>query len=260
LCSSPADTTQYLIGVQLEADGRGGSRYMHSLRVGDALEALLPRNDFPLYPDADHSLLIAGGVGITPLLSMMHTLLAGGRSFEVHYSARHSDDLAFTNSIDRLAGRNAHYYSSDGPAASKLHLRRLFDNAAPNTHFYVCGPVRMIREVIELGTRFAWPGSQIHFESFGAGAQVGEKPVRVTLARRNRTVVVPTHLSILDALLRAGIDVPHDCKRGECSLCRTRVLDGQPEHRDLCLDADERDESMRVCVSRAHNGHLTLDL
>jgi ferredoxin len=191
---------------------------------------------------------------------MMQTLHAGGRSFEVHYSARHSDDLAFIDTIDRLAGRNAHYYTSDGPEASKLQLRRLFDNAAPDTHFYVCGPARMIREVIELGTQFAWPRSQIHFESFGTGALVDEKPVRVTLARSNRTVVVPTHLSILDALLRAGMDVPHDCKRGECSLCKTRVLDGQPDHRDLCLDADERDESMCVCVSRAHSDHLTLDL
>ncbi|MEJ2619699.1 MAG: 2Fe-2S iron-sulfur cluster binding domain-containing protein [Candidatus Thiodiazotropha sp.] len=109
------------------------------------------------------------------------------------------------------------------------------------------------------GTRFGWPGSQLHFERFGVEARVDDKPLTVTLARSNRSIAVPAHLSILDVLLLAGIDLPHDCKRGECSLCRTRVLEGQPDHRDLSLDADERKESMCVCVSRAHSDHLTLD-
>jgi hypothetical protein len=261
LASDPADRTHYRIGVLAEPDGHGGSLYLHhSLRAGDRLQTKPPQNAFPLEPRAGHSILLAGGIGITPLLAMLQVLKAKGRSFELHYSARHFRDLAFKQEIMALAGDRARFYVSGEPGAARLNLQAILANPVPGTHIYVCGPRRMIVAVRELARARRWPAEQIHFESFGAGASPHDRELVVTLARSGKEVRVPRSRSVLDVLLDEGVALPHECRRGECSLCATRVIEGEPEHRDLCLNVEERKDSMCVCVSRARGGSLTLDL
>lgn len=261
LLSDPADRLRYRIGVLAEPNGRGGSRYLHdAVQAGATLLAGLPANGFPLETDATHRILIAGGIGITPLLSMLHALRASGQSFELHYSARHSADLAFRQGIEDLAGPRARFYASQEPGAPHLDLQAVLAQPQPDTHVYVCGPRPMIVAVRELAATLGWAPEQIHFESFGGATAPDDRALNIRLARSGREIHVPAGRTILDTLLAAGIAVPHDCRRGECSLCATRVLAGEPEHRDLCLSADQHAESMCVCVSRACSDRLTLDL
>jgi vanillate O-demethylase ferredoxin subunit len=261
LLSDPADLSRYRIGVQLEPQGRGGSRYLHrSLQAGDLLQARQPRNAFALTEGAAHSVLLAGGIGITPLIAMLYALRAEGRSFELHYTARREADLAFRQEIETLAGDRASLYVSAGPEEARLDLERILARPSLGTHLYVCGPRRMISAVRDQAREQRWPEEQIHFESFGAAAQPQDREISVELARSGRTIDVPANSSILDALLGQGLAIPHECKRGECSLCRTRVLAGEPEHRDLCLSPQEQAASMCLCVSRAKSAGLKLDL
>lgn len=261
LLSDPSDRDVYEIGVLLEPNGTGGSRFLHeSIEQGNVLAVGAPRNAFPMTTDARHSVLIAGGIGITPILAMLRTLSAENRSFELHYSARSKSQLAFRDTIEALAGEHAHFYASRGSDGKRIDLQTLLGDPQPGIHVYVCGPRRMIEAVRDTAARLGWDAEQIRFESFGARPTADDRPVRVHLARSERTFTVPARRSILDTLLDAGISVPHDCKRGECSLCATRVLTGEPEHRDLCLNTDERAQSMCVCVSRSKSDDLTLDL
>ncbi|MCB1874797.1 MAG: pyridoxamine 5'-phosphate oxidase family protein [Chromatiales bacterium] len=261
LLSDPTDTRRYRIAVLAEPKGRGGSLYLHhALHTGDILHARTPANGFPLRSSAEHSILIAGGIGITPLLSMLHALRTGARSFELHYSAKRWSGLAFRAEINALAEAQTHFYASQEPGAPRLDLEELLSAPKPGTHVYVCGPRRMILAVRETAEKRGWLSGQIHVESFGAPASTGGRALTVTLARSQRTIDVPAGSSILDVLLEAGIAVPHDCKRGECSQCATRVLAGEPEHQDLCLSPSERAHAMCVCISRARSAGLTLDL
>lgn len=261
LLSDPADRQRYRIGVLAEPRGRGGSLYLHeTVRVGDTLLAGPPANGFPLEIDAAHSILVAGGIGITPLLSMLHVLRANGKSFELHYSVKYRNGQAFRQDVENLAGPHAHFYVSKEPGAPLLDLRAVLAKPRPLTHVYVCGPRPMIVAVRELGATLGWAPEQIHFESFGGAASPEDQGLNITLARSGREFHVPAGRSILDVLLENGIAVSHDCRRGECSQCVARILAGEPEHRDLCLSADERAVSMCVCVSRARSDNLTLDL
>ena len=261
LLSDPADRACHRIGVLVEPEGRGGSMYLHeSVQAGDVLTAMPPVNGFPLDLDAKHSMLIAGGIGITPLLSMLHALKAAGKSFELHYSARRLSDLAFRGEIECLIGYRAHSYTSGGSGQERLDLHRLLTVPVIGSHVYVCGPRRMIGAVRDLARKHGWPPDQIHFESFGPPGSTHDQELSVTLASSGKTISVPASRNILDTLLHEGLAIPHDCKRGECSLCMTRVLEGEPEHRDLCLSPEERADSMCLCVSRAKTGRLMLDL
>jgi ferredoxin-NADP reductase/predicted pyridoxine 5'-phosphate oxidase superfamily flavin-nucleotide-binding protein len=261
ILSSPSDRSHYEIAVLLESDGRGGSRFMHEqVRANDIIDAGMPRNDFPLETDALHSILIAGGIGITPILSMLRSLATKQASFEVHYAARSASNLAYWDEVEALSAGQARFYLSEGPTAARLNLDELLSTPRPGTHVYVCGPVRMIEAVRELAAKHGWSPKQIHFESFGARSTANDREITVRLAQSHRTISVPPSQTILDALLEANIGVPYDCKRGECGMCVTEVLYGQPDHRDVCLTRDERERSMCLCVSRAKGGNMVLDL
>ena len=261
LLSDPNNREFYEIAVLAEPGGRGGSLYLHEqIKEGDVIESRTPNNEFSMAGSAKHSVLIAGGIGITPVLSMLHSLVAGGRSFEMHYSARTDSELAFRDRIGKIAGDNVHFYASRDPRGQRLDPGRLLSNPRPGVHVYVCGPRRMISAVREMAAALGWPSAQIHFESFGAEPSADDRPIRVHLAKSNMTLTVAAERSILDTLLDAGVNVPHDCKRGECTMCTTRVLDGEPDHRDLCLNSEERVSSMCVCVSRARGEELQLDM
>ena len=261
LLNNPANRLSYEIGVLKEPEGRGGSRYLHEqIHEDDLLEIRIPKNEFTLVGSASHSILIAGGIGVTPILSMMHSLSSNNKSFEMHYTARTYSGLAFRNRIERVAGDHAHFYASKDLNRQRLDLKNILAMPKSGVHVYVCGPRRLINAVRETAESQGWPLSQIHFESFGTASLADDRAFKVHLAKSNKTITVPAESTILDTLLEVGINVPHDCKRGECSMCTTQVLEGEPDHRDLCLSADEKASSMCICVSRAKGTDLTLSL
>lgn len=260
ILSDPLERSYYDIAVSNASGSRGGSRYMHeSLRAGDQISAAVPRNDFPLDPTARHSILIAGGIGITPILGMLRHLAAAGDSYELHYSAKRASGLAFRSEIERIAGNRAFFYATREEGDTRMPLDDLLGVCAADTHVYVCGPRTLIDGVRDTARANGWRDAQIHFESFGVAPLRNDRAIAVELVRSGTSVIVPAELSILDSLLDAGIEVPHGCKRGECGLCITTVLHGEPDHRDFCLAPDERKQALCVCVSRATSERLVLD-
>jgi vanillate O-demethylase ferredoxin subunit len=235
--------------------------FLHKkINPGDTLDVQRPENNFPVAPDAQHSILIAGGIGITPLLAMLYTLKSENQSFELHYIARQLSDLAFRQDIEQMAGEQAHFYASRDAGQTPLDLEAIINTPVPGTHIYVCGPYRLIQAVRRRAETQEWPPGRIHFESFGVATTTSDQAITVTLAKTGKIIHVPATRSILDVLLDEQMPIPHDCNRGECSLCVTRVLKGKVQHRDLCLSADEQKNSMCLCVSRANTQYLTLDL
>jgi phthalate 4,5-dioxygenase reductase subunit len=262
LCSRPADRFRYQIGVKHEPGGSGGSTSMvEDLRPGDVLPVSEPVNYFPLNPDAGHALLIAGGIGITPILAMARHLHETGKSFNLVYCARSAAAAAF---IDVLAapeftGRTVIHYDG-GDVAQALDLQAHLANPLPGAHLYCCGP-RGLMEGVREATRF-WPPGTVHFEDFGTSAHpgAGTTAFHVRLERSGTVLEVGPDETLLDVLERHGIEIPNACRAGTCGTCRCAVLAGIPDHRDFVLANEERMAAMMVCVSRALTEELTLDL
>lgn len=268
LCNSPAERQRYQIAVKRESQGLGGSRSMvEKLNAGDLLQAGRPENLFPLDPSASRFLLLAGGIGITPILSMVHALAAEGmRSFRLVYCARSAETTAFGEffSNPSMAAHCVVHHDQGDPGLS-YDFAGLLAQAEPGTHLYCCGPVAMMQAVRALSRH--WPAGSVHFEDFGsrppaAAAQQAPQTDRaftVRLARAGLDVMVPAGTSILQALRARGVPVPSSCEAGTCGACRTGVLEGEPDHRDYVIEEDATDE-MLICVSRARSEMLVLDL
>lgn len=261
LLGDPRDRRRYRIAVLLEAEGRGGSRFMHErVEPGSILRVATVENGFPLQLEAEHSILIAGGIGITPILSMARALAQHERSFELHYAARTPARMAFREEIEVLTGGKAHLYYTHVERPRPLDLEALLASPRPGAHVYVCGPPGLIRAVTSLGAVAGWPRGRIHSESFGPKRRAGDRAIEVYLERTALTLRVAPGETILDAILDAGVWAPYECRRGECASCMTRVVAGEPDHRDICLTPELQATYMCPCVSRAHSSHLTLDL
>lgn len=259
--SGSEGNSDYQIAVQREANGKGGSAFMHGLEVGSQLSIRPPKNDFPLDATARHSVLIAGGIGITPILAMAYALQASGRSFEFHYGTRSPDLMAFRDVVETF--RNAALYFDGGDPRRGLQLESLLAQPAEGKHVYVCGPRGLIDAVIATAKYHGWPDDHVHFELFNSPAvQGGDTEFEVVLRASGKTLQVPADKSILDVILAAGCDLMYDCKRGECGMCATAVLEGIPDHRDYNLPEDERaaGKVMCICVSRAKSPRLVLDI
>jgi vanillate O-demethylase ferredoxin subunit len=235
---------------------------MHALAVGATLAARGPFNDFPLATGASQHVLIAGGIGITPILSMVAALAAAGQTYELHYAARAPELMAFRATVETLCGKMAQLCFDGGDPAKGLNIEQAIGRPDGGRHVYVCGPRGMIDAVLATAARLGWPKAQVHFESFGAAPQSGDGTIEIVLKRSGRTIAVPPEQSILDAVLAAGIDHPFDCKRGECSTCQVEVLEGIPDNRDYCLFGPEYEagQVMCPCVSRAKTPRLVLNL
>jgi vanillate O-demethylase ferredoxin subunit len=258
LTSSPKDRAAYEICVLGTPRSRGGSQYIHEqLRVGDpiTLDAGSPVNAFALNTDAAHSVFIAGGIGITPFITMIEELGAIGKHFELHYAARSRDRFL---PIAAPSNELTHYVDKD--AGPRLDVDRLLDQIAPASDLYVCGPRSLIDTVRTKAASRGWPPQSIHYESFGAQRRAGDKPIEVRLAMSGRTIVVDPNSTILEALLEAGIWAPYECRRGECGACVSEVISGEIDHRDVCLDDTQRAHFMCTCVSWARNSPITLNL
>lgn len=261
LVNSQDERDRYVIAVKREADGRGGSRLVHEiLRPGTALEIVGPRNNFPLAEDAAHSLFIAGGIGITPILCMVRRLAALGRSWSLVYCARTRRHAAFADELARY-GAAVRFNFDDEPGGSVLDIAATVAAAAPETHLYCCGPVGMLK-AFERATA-GRPVERVHVEYFSAKAPpASQGGFIVVLARSGKSLRVPRGKTILDTLIAAGVDAPYSCLEGVCGTCETRVVEGEPDHRDLVLNSAERAASrtMMICCSGSRTERLVLDL
>jgi tetrachlorobenzoquinone reductase len=265
LCGQPGDREKYLIAVSRDEKGRGGSKYIfESIQPGQLIEVGYPRNHFSLDEHASHSVLIAGGIGITPLWSMVQRLVELDRDWTLYYAARSSKSAAFLTDIRSLPsdvkGRVVLSFGDD-PTRQYLDLAHIVSQAAAGTDFYCCGPERMIAKFNQ-ATEHLVP-TAVHVEHFAgvveAGVQAG---FTVELARSCKVIPVKPGATILEAVEAAGVAVPSSCKEGVCAACETAILSGVPDHRDLVLSKAEKasNKTMMICCSGALSDRLVLDL
>lgn len=261
LISGSSNIVYYEIAVTLEANGRGGSRFMHEqVHVNQILKAGLPCNKFFLSQTCSHYILIAGGIGITPMLSMLRSIDNKKISLELHYSSRTLSDFIYMDEIKNILGDKVFFYTSESQIYASLDLSNLLAIQKLETSVYTCGPTSMIQEVRRLAEIYKWNVNKIHFENFGPSSIENNNDITIHLSQSKKHFVVKQSESILDIVLLAGIKVPYDCKRGVCGMCAVQVMQGQPDHRDMCLSDDEKINHMCICVSRSKGKVLVLDL
>lgn len=266
LCAPSARKGRYVIAVLREPASRGGSAAMHALRQGDRVRIGAPRNLFPLVADARRHILIAGGIGITPLLSMAEHLAQSSQRFSLHYCARSLSRMAFAERIrNGPAARHAHLYLDDGPSDRRMDLDRDLGRPEPEAHVYVCGPAGFMEWVLSGASARGWPEDQLHREYFAASAATqgtDEAAFDVQLGRDGPVYAISPGKSVVEALAAHGIDIPVSCEQGVCGTCLTRILDGEPDHRDSFLTQAERalNDRFTPCCSRARSKRLVLDL
>lgn len=254
---------RYVIAVNKDAGSRGGSHRVHeTVRVGDVLAISPPRNNFALIETAEHSVLIAGGIGITPLLSIARRLDALGRPWNLFYAARTRGAAAFLDELDALkAPANVHLDFDDARAGRVFDLASVLGKAPANAHLYCCGPVPML-DAFEKATA-GRPAGHVHVEYFQAkDAPALDGGFEVELTRSKRKISIDKGMSILDALLDAGVMVNYACTEGVCGTCETGVIAGTPDHRDQFLSKEEQaaNKTMMVCCSGSKSRTLVLDL
>ncbi len=251
---------RYEIAVLHEPDGAGGSAWMHGLAEGARVLAQAPRNDFALRRGEAAPLLIAGGIGITPLLCMARALATQGRAFEFHYATRSPEATAYLDEVRALGGRVVH---DGGDPARGLDLRALLAVPVPGRHLHVCGPRGLVQAVVDTARTQGWSDDHVHFELFaGALAQAGDAAFEVRTLRSGHVLTVPPGQSLLDVLIAAGLDPLYDCRKGDCGVCAVDVVEGVPDHRDHNLSPREKADGRTICtcVSRARTPRLVLDI
>ncbi|MEQ1649531.1 MAG: PDR/VanB family oxidoreductase, partial [Hyphomicrobiaceae bacterium] len=283
--AAQAHPTHYTLGVRLDVDGGGGSRWMHALSVGDRVGADAPKNDFPLKAGPAPVALIGGGIGITPLVSMAAELKAAQRPFRIAYAARARADLAFLPEIESLC-EGQQTIQIDAETGRFFDVEGLFRTLAPSTVVYMCGPKPMLKSGMEALRALGWPRDRLSFELFYSAvaataplpppplvspAPIAAAPLSTTTGGDGFEVVIkssgaryriPPNKSILAVLIEAGLDPMHDCQKGECGVCQVNVLEGVPDHRDTVLSDGDRasNKIMQICISRSKSARLVLDL
>ncbi len=268
LCGGPAqvDAGRYRIAVLRDARTRGGSLAMHeAVQEGDTLHIGAPSNLFPLAQDAGASVLLAGGIGVTPLLAMAYRLHAQGRPFTLHYFARSRDRVAFLDELlsGDFAARVVLHLDDEAPAGQGAPVPALWRMLPRDAHVYACGPAGFLQHVLGTAAEMQWPAHQVHHETFAPAAELaGGGAFEVRIASSGQVVTVGPDETVVAAVARLGIEIPVSCEQGICGTCLTRVLAGQPEHRDQYLSADEQacNDQFTPCCSRATSRELVLDL
>jgi vanillate O-demethylase ferredoxin subunit len=264
LCNDPVERHRYRITVLRDSQSRGGSTTIHEqVHEGDELQISEPRNHFPLV-QARKTLLLAGGIGITPLLCMAQRLHAMGADFTLHYCTRSRDRTAFFSEISRAPFRGeVHFHHDDGPSDQRLDLGRALSHDA-GTHLYVCGPAGFIDWILKAAAACGWQPGQIHREYFGAVPRdtSSDTPFEVKIASTGSTYFIPAGKTVAQALRDCGVEVLTSCEQGVCGTCLTRILQGVPDHRDKYLTSEEQalNDQFLPCCSRAKSPSLVLDL
>jgi ferredoxin-NADP reductase len=265
LLNGQGEVSRYVIGVHLHPASRGGSQHVHSaMRPGDVITIAGPRNHFKLVEDAGHSVFIAGGIGITPLLSMMRRLNELQRPWALHYAARTRLQAGFLDEARELSlsGQGCVTIALDGePGGTMLNLAQIVSQVPPHAHLYCCGPAGML-EAFEAAT-IGVPPSQVHTEYFApkqASDTTGGFEVRC--ARSAKSVQVRAGQTVLHALMHLGVQIPYACEEGICGTCEVAVLEGDPDHRDSVLTQQEKQagKTMMVCCSGSKSNVLVLDI
>lgn len=265
LCNDSAQSHRYRIAVLRDPASRGGSVAMHdAVNEGDLIQISEPRNHFALHP-AQRSILLAGGIGVTPLLCMAQRLAVIGADFTLHYCTRSVERTAFRDEI--LASpfsERVRFHCDDGGPEQKLDLPAILAHPDPGTRLYVCGPTGFIDHVITTAKARAWPADHLHLEYFGAAPQdsSADTGFEVKLASTGKCYPVAPEQSIVEALKVHGIEILTSCEQGVCGTCITRILEGEPDHRDLYFTDEEKaaNDQFTPCCSRAKSKLLVLDL
>src|SRR5579885_418180 len=277
LCGDPQDRNCYRFAVQREMNGRGGSKAIFDrVKVGTNLTISQPRNNFALHPTARHHLLLAGGIGITPMISMLHHLKKQGADFTLHYCTRSPERTAFQNLLQPLIAESRVFLHWDnGDPAKGLNLAEALKDYQAGQHLYYCGPPGFMGAVASASSH--WPTGTTHREYFtpsandpgiavsepnGVDAVDGElgTPFQVKIASTGDVYDIPSNKSVLNVLRDHGVQIETQCELGVCGTCRTRYLEGEPDHRDFVLEADEHKREITVCCSRSKSPLLVLDL
>ena len=263
LTNGPGELTSYRIGVKLEPESRGGSSALHdSVREGDVLAISEPRNNFVLRRDSLRSVLIAGGIGITPLLSMAQALYHSGLNCELHYFAQSDAHVAFPEVLERLEGSVTRHLGL-APDATASAIEEILAVPGSSEHIYVCGPGPMLEATRSIALACGWPDEAVHFEYFKNTTDIDNSSTfEIDLARSALTLEVAGGETILDVLHANGIAVESSCEQGACGTCSVTVIDGIPDHQDVYLTDAEKaaGDQMMVCVSRARGRRLVLDI
>jgi ferredoxin-NADP reductase len=270
LANDPADKARYVTAILRERMSDGGSVYMHDMvSVGDVLAAVGPSNNFPLAEDGRQHLLIAGGIGITPILAMCHRLKAIGADFHLHYCTKSSEETAFLDEIRQEFAGHITFHHDGGDITKGIKLNEVLGSPGPGEHLYICGPGGLIAAARAAATH--WTDGTVHFELFtsaktdeqrAAEAAGGDFEFEIELAQRGVTLTVPADKSILDVLWDNGVEVIYACEDGYCGSCTTGLISGKVDHRDEVLSDTDKETKIQVCVSRAASGEkkLVLDL
>jgi len=268
LCGPTDDACSYAVAVKREPESRGGSQWVHEkLDAGYELQISAPRNNFPMASRSRHSVLVAGGIGITPLISMARSLHAQGQSFELLYFCRSLAHVAFREELETGALSSAcRFHLGLNREAVSVVLNEALLSRPDGGHLYLCGPRPFMTAVRDAAAQAGWPADAVHLEYFSASEEAtdttGNSGFQVTLARSGVTVDVGASDTIIDVLRARGIDVETSCEQGVCGTCVTSVLEGQPDHRDCFLTSQEKAQGdcMAICISRSKSPRLVLDL
>jgi ferredoxin-NADP reductase len=260
LLNDQAETGRYEIGVQIAPESRGGSRFIHeNWRVGQIVDISPPRNNFPLVEDASATLLIAGGIGITPMLAMIARLETLGRPWTLHYAAKTRERAAFLDRLRKYHSGRVTFHDDAGGTA--LDMTALLRATAADTHIYCCGPEGMLNAFCALTA--SRPVGYVHLEHFSGTTDLAiDGGYTLELRRSGKTIEVVAGETMLDSLLNAGVNVGFACSEGVCGSCKVTVLDGIPDHRDRFLTPEERNanQAIMVCCSGTKTPMLALDL
>lgn len=257
LMNDGIDPTSYVIAVKKEPASRGGSASMHDkVQKGTTLHVDPPENEFELV-DAPKYLLIAGGIGITPILSMARKLSAEGKPFDLIYCTRTPEDTAYLDEVAAFPGATVHH--DNGEFDELYDFWDHFEKPG-SEHVYCCGPAPLMEEIKAISGH--WTEGRVHFEAFAGvdAVRADDTPFNVTLAGSGRTIEVPADRSILEALREAGEQTVSSCESGTCGTCKCKLIEGEADHRDLVLMDEEKDDYIMICVSRAKKGDLVVDL
>lgn len=260
ICSNPNQRNFYEIAVLHESRGCGGSHFIRTtFEPGTQFECATPANNFHVHANSSPALLIAGGIGITPIISIAYTLAARGRRFSMHYAGKSKAEMAFSNELQNNFPQQIHFYST--AENQRLNIMDVMANTPSNTQFYACGPQKMLNEIQTCARSLGVDNDRIQLEHFTAETHDDDKAVVLELAYSHKLIKVNSDQPLLAALRDAKLPVKFDCCVGDCGTCAIKILEGEADHRDHVLsDAQKKDGFICVCVSRSKTDKLVLAL